>query len=456
MKQIKKQIGKRVLSFFAACCLTVGFLVLPSSKSLASYNDAVYDSYKNMNAPDSSGAARYIVPNLYRQDAAYANVKTFPLVVSEGVEYVPLDIFALFSYLEVVYGRISYSFYINNTRNGHYIAFDIDNGTTTTDSGETLDIESKLFYRTYYVPAKAVCDVLRINFESYDNPEDGIRAARISDSKAKYTLYELVKMYSPVKNESTNDPDDKNDDPVNNPDDTPDNSGKDDPVVPSDDPDNAGKNTETDTPKPPDDPYKNVAARYLYLTFDNLPNGNTDSVLGALRKESIKASFFVTQEALLAHPDTVRRMIADGHTVGLYISPADGKNVLSNEELCARITEAEETLKLVTKSTARLLRLVPGYTRALEENGFFAYAAEQGYRFYHYTLDAGDGAGRAQNVFTSLCSALVGNNEKTVRTLHVRFGSHAITADVVTRLIEFCEKYPQFRIVSFDETVGLP
>lgn len=66
------------------------------------------------------------------------------------------------------YGRISYSFYINNTKNGHYIAFVLTIGTTTTDSGETLDIESKLFYRTYYVPAKEVCDVLGLNFEFYD------------------------------------------------------------------------------------------------------------------------------------------------------------------------------------------------------------------------------------------------------------------------------------------------
>lgn len=213
-----------------AVCLAVGFLVLPSSSGYALYNDAVYDSYKNMNASDSSGA-RYVVPNLYRQDASYTNVKTFPLVVTDGVEYVPLDIFALFSYLEVVYGKVSYSFYINNTKNGHYIAFDIDNGTTTTDSGETLDIESKLFYRTYYVPAKAVCHVLGLNFESYDSPDDGIRAARVSDSKAKYSLNELVKMYSPVKNTIEDIPSDTKDDDSAQAPDNDDNTGKNDPVI---------------------------------------------------------------------------------------------------------------------------------------------------------------------------------------------------------------------------------
>ena len=447
-----KRFGKRAGALLTAVCLAVGFLVLPSSSGYALYNDAVYDSYKNMNASDSSGA-RYVVPNLYRQDASYTNVKTFPLVVTDGVEYVPLDIFALFSYLEVVYGKVSYSFYINNTKNAHYIAFDIDNGTTTTDSGETLDIESKLFYRTYYVPAKAVCEVLGINFESYDSPDDGIRAARVSDSKAKYSLNELVKMYSPVKNTTENTPSDTKDDDSAQAPDKDDNTGKNDPVIQPED----KSDTDKDPPKEEkDDPYKSVAARNIYLTFDDLPNANTGAVLSALRQSGVKASFFVTEEALLAYPDAVRRMIADGHTVGLYISPADGQEVLSNEALCARIAAAEEALKLVTKEKTRLIRLAPGHAGALEDNGFYAYAAERGYRFYNYTADARDGAGRAQAIFTALCTTLVGNNPKAVRTLHVRFGSHAATADVLAKLDEFCEEYTQFKLISFDETTLLP
>ena len=453
------RFGKRFSALLASVCLAAGFLTLPSSQTLALYNDAVYDSYKNMNrSENASGAARYVVPNLYRQDASYTNVKSFPLVVSGGVSYVPLDIFALYSYLEVVYGRISYSFYINNTKNGRYIAFDIDNGTTTTDSGETLDIESKLFYRTYYVPAKDVCGALGLNFEFYDNADDGICAARISDSKAKYTLAELVKMYSPTKKPSTEDTSsDDNKTPSQDPDPKPDNPVISDPtILPPDKTDD--NKPDPQPPKkeetPPEDPYKNVAARTLYLTFDNI-GGSTDGILSVLRTSGIKATFFMTAEQIYAYPDTVRRVVADGHTPGLLISPTDGQNVLTSEEILARITEAQEALKLVTKAKTRLLRLIDR-TKALEENGFFEETAAHGYRIYRYTLDSGDGAGRAQSVFQALCTTLAENKPKAAQTYHVRFGSHAVTAEVLTKLINFFANYTQFNIRSFDETTLLP
>ena len=453
------RIGRRFGALVCTAALTAGFLLLPSSETLALYNDAVYDTYKNMNSSDNpSGAARYIVPNLYRQDASYINVKSFPLVVSGGVAYVPLDIFALYSYLEVVYGKISYSFYINNTKNGHYIAFDIDNGTTTTDSGATLDIESKLFYRTYYVPAKDVCDVLGLNFEFYDSADDGICAARISDSKAKYTLNELVKMYSPTKKPREEDADADDTPDVPQEPDKKDNTVITDPIIIPDDKTETDEKSETPSDKdekPAEDPYKSVAARTLYLTFDNV-NGNTASLLSSLRAEHRGAVFFATAEQILTYSDEVRRILADGHTLGLLITPTDGQNTLSNEEIGERITQAQEALKLVTKSQTRLIRLSSGRTQALEKNGFYDYAAEHGYRLYTYTLDSADGSGRAANIFTALCEGIVGSNPRSARTLHIRFGSHAATGDVLTRLLEFCEKYPQFTLASFDETTLLP
>ena len=208
---------KRWICTIIAFCIVLCVCVFPSSLTQAQYNDEKYANYVNMNQVNDTGHAKYIIPNLYRQDASYKNVKTFPLVVNNSTEYFPLDVFALYSYLEVVYSRIANEFYINNTRNGHFVAFDLDTGTTTTHDNQILEIQAQIFHRTHYVPAKAVCETLGMTFETYDDPANGVRAARISDSKAKYTLEELVKMYSPVKKEPVTQnpdtgvtPDDKN------------------------------------------------------------------------------------------------------------------------------------------------------------------------------------------------------------------------------------------------------
>ena len=438
-----KKLPAKAAAMTLALCLAAVSLVVPSSRSLAQYNDAKYDTYKNMGVDDNTGHARYIVPNLYRQDASYTNVKTFPLVVSGGVEYFPLDIFALYSYLEVVYGKLSYGFYINNTKNSHYVAFDLNTGTTTTYDGEYLDIEAKLFYRTYYVPAKVVCETLGMTFETYDDPAGGIRAARLSDAKAKYTLPELVTLYSPVKKEP-----EKEEPVLPDPDD-----------VPPEQPDVTEPDTEPDKPpvvnpepEPEPDPYESVAERRIYLTFEDCPNANTEPILDVLREYGAKAVFFLEKDKILAYPDVVRRMLTDGHAVGLYVSPqASAADVLTNEEIGGLLAQTGEALRLVTKSQTRFVRMAPGFSEGLSQNGFAAFAKEHGYVLYDWSVEAQDASGRAAYAFEALRDAIVGPYPGRAGTVYVRLGSYAATPGVVSRLLAFCGDYPRFSVTATDE-----
>lgn len=68
-----------------------------------------------------------------------------------------------------------------------------------------------------------------------------------------------------------------------------------------------------------------LSARYLgdvsqpviYLTFDaGFENGNTAAILDALKKHNAPATFFLVGNYLETAPDLVRRMVAEGHTVG--------------------------------------------------------------------------------------------------------------------------------------------
>lgn len=57
--------------------------------------------------------------------------------------------------------------------------------------------------------------------------------------------------------------------------------------------------------------------KVIYLTFDcGYENGNTEPILDALKKHQAPATFFVVGHFLESAPDMVKRMVADGHTVG--------------------------------------------------------------------------------------------------------------------------------------------
>lgn len=61
----------------------------------------------------------------------------------------------------------------------------------------------------------------------------------------------------------------------------------------------------------------NTNEKKLYLTFDaGYEAGYTPKILDTLKKHNVKATFFVVGNYLNTSPDLVKRMVAEGHTVG--------------------------------------------------------------------------------------------------------------------------------------------
>lgn len=57
--------------------------------------------------------------------------------------------------------------------------------------------------------------------------------------------------------------------------------------------------------------------KIIYLTFDcGYENGNTPAILDALKKHQVSATFFTVGTFLESEPDLVKRMVAEGHTLG--------------------------------------------------------------------------------------------------------------------------------------------
>lgn len=60
-----------------------------------------------------------------------------------------------------------------------------------------------------------------------------------------------------------------------------------------------------------------LADKEVVLTFDDGPHpGTTPAVLKALARECVHATFFTIGRNAAAHPDLVRRILAEGHTLG--------------------------------------------------------------------------------------------------------------------------------------------
>jgi peptidoglycan/xylan/chitin deacetylase (PgdA/CDA1 family) len=57
---------------------------------------------------------------------------------------------------------------------------------------------------------------------------------------------------------------------------------------------------------------------YVYLTFDSTPGANTDAIMDILDSYQVKATFFVAGDVPDEYYDTVRRIVNDGHSLGMH------------------------------------------------------------------------------------------------------------------------------------------
>ncbi len=84
----------------------------------------------------------------------------------------------------------------------------------------------------------------------------------------------------------------------------------------------------------------------LWLTFDEgYENGCTAGILDTLKEKNVRAVFFVTYDYCKRNPELVKRMIAEGHTVGNHTWSHPSLPECSPDELYSELSLLHEYVK---------------------------------------------------------------------------------------------------------------
>ena len=129
----------------------------------------------------------------------------------------------------------------------------------------------------------------------------------------------------------------------------------------------------------------NTGEKVLYLTFDaGYENGCTAKILDTLQKHDIPAAFFLVGHYIESNPDLVRRMVAEGHTVGNHTAHHPDMSKLSDKTAFQKeLTELEELYRSATgEELPRYYRPPQGIYS--EEN--LKIAKELGYKTVFWSL----------------------------------------------------------------------
>lgn len=407
---------KRFLAFFCAITLLFSCVFVPQ----AADNDARFANYVNMG--ENAVKNDYAIPNLFRQDGVYSNIQKFPLVVKNGVEYVPLSAFILYSYVEVNYSKTSENFFLVNNRNNHYISFNVSEGVAATHDGDLLRLPISIFNKTRYVPARTVAIVLGFSCETYDDPISGVYAFRISDGKSEKTLEQLVTPYIELNKSLVNPP---------------------------------------EPPPPPvkqEDPLEDIAPRRVAICYSNIGYGGIETVLRLLDGYKIEASFAVTKEDILERTNLVRRVFVSGHSL-LVTADAVGETPEEcAENFVSGLEAANEALVRIIKRKTRMCMLPFGLGEEIATHKDFVSVVEKaGYVILKPNTQTGDGpdsVAGAYSISSKIKNKITNGfdeNEKATVTALVWCSDKTqyYTADVANLV----NKYTQHRFCAMNEAL---
>ena len=105
-------------------------------------------------------------------------------------------------------------------------------------------------------------------------------------------------------------------------------------------------------------------ANCVAITYDDGPGAETNRLLDKLKAKNAHASFMVLAPSAEQHPELLKRMKAEGHTIGNHTKSHRQLNTLSPAQVSQEIDAGNAAIKKATGQSTRWVRPPYGATNA--------------------------------------------------------------------------------------------
>lgn len=177
--------------------------------------------------------------------------------------------------------------------------------------------------------------------------------------------------------------------------------------------------------------YPTNAAKVIALTFDDGPWPNvTESILATLKKENIKATFFVVGQPLKSFPELGKKVLADGHVIANH----------TMHHWYHRMTPlvAEREIEDTEKIIKEVLNVETDYFRppgGVMTNGLVSYAQSKKQSVVMWSIDSNDSRPRRPSPEEMVKTVVGEATPGAIVLMHDGGGSHENTAKALPQMI---------------------
>lgn len=193
--------------------------------------------------------------------------------------------------------------------------------------------------------------------------------------------------------------------------------------------------------------------RKVCLTFDDGPSMYTDQILDILKEYNVKATFFVVAKGKEPYEEEYRRILAEGHTLGMHSYSHVYRDIYSTKEAFIEdLNMLQEYLHDVTGVYPQIYRFPGGsgnHAGAVDIRELTDYLAEIDVKYYDWNISSGDATGRklSSDQIIANCTNGLENYGTAIILLHDAADKKS-TVEALPGLIE--------KILSLPDTVIVP
>lgn len=195
----------------------------------------------------------------------------------------------------------------------------------------------------------------------------------------------------------------------------------------------------------------------VYLTFDDGPSDNTEAILDILDDYNVKATFFVVGKDIDTYGDAYRRIVDDGHTIGMHSFSHNYSKLYQSED--SFVTDYNKIHDLILDTTGvdtKLYRFPGGSSNKVSNTSmsvFINYLNSVGATYYDWNIASGDATSQAftaDELVDNVMSDVV-KYKTSVVLLHDASNKNA-TVEALPRLIESLNEAGAVILPITDET----
>lgn len=139
---------------------------------------------------------------------------------------------------------------------------------------------------------------------------------------------------------------------------------------------------------------ESVKMRNVYLTFDDGPSIYTGEILDILKEYDVKATFFVVGKEGEMYEDLYKRIVEEGHTLGMHSYSHRYNEIYASEENFAEDFERLQTyLYDITGVESRFYRFPGGSSNTVSKidmSNFIEYLSDQKVVYFDWNVSSGD------------------------------------------------------------------